>query len=305
MKVIYGFNKLKKRSCPSAVSVGVFDGVHIGHQKVIRQLLRQARFLKAKPVVVTFEPHPAKVLKQGSLMPMLASLKHRLSLLEGLGVEGCVVIRFNEAFAQKSAGAFIQRLLIDRLNMKALILGEGFSFGKEQLREIGVLRALGKALGFKLVNVKSRRHNSRIISSSLIRHMIERGRIKEASRLLDRPFSIWGTVVKGRQRGRTIGFKTANIDPHHEAIPPSGVYAAYTRLGRRVYKSVLNIGRRPTFDEKEPVLEVHLFGFSGRLYGRSIEVIFKKRLRPERRFGNKLHLREQIIRDASLARSIL
>lgn len=305
MKVMHGINNLKKQGQPSVVCVGVFDGVHIGHRKIIKELVNQARLLKANSAVVTFQPHPAKVLKGTTAVAMLASLKHRLRLLEELGVELCLIINFSKDIAGLSATEFIQRFLINKLNMEMLIVGEKFSFGRERMHSPARLKKIAEELEFKLRIVKPVRYHSRIISSSLIRHLIEKGGLKVAAELLGRPVSILGTVVRGKQRGRIVGFKTANIDPHHEAIPPSGVYAAYSRLGINIYKSILNIGTRPTFGEKEPTIEVHMFGINRKLYGKDVEVCFKKRLRPERRFKNKDHLRKQILRDAALAQKIL
>lgn len=305
MKTIHGIKDLKKQVKPTVISVGVFDSVHIGHQKIIKELISQAAALQAVPGVVTFHPHPARVLESNPTVPMLTSLKHRLSLLEVFGVELCLVVEFDRKIAGLYAEEFIKRFLVNKLNMKMLVAGESFSFGKDKVHTTTALNRIAESLGFKLKAVKPKRIHSRTISSSYIRRLIENGRLKAASRLLGRPVSILGTVVKGRQRGRILGFRTANIDPHHEAIPPSGVYAVYSKLDGKKYKSVLNIGRRPTFDEKEPTIEVHIFGINKNLYGKDIEVCFKRRLRPERKFKNKDHLREQILRDALRAKKIL
>ena len=305
MRVVHGINNLKKQAHPSVVCVGVFDGVHIGHQRVIKELLRRGIALNAKPVVVTFDPHPAKVLKAASAVPMLASLKHRIHILEELGAKLCLIVNFNRSFACKDTVSFIKGMLIDKLNMKMLVVGENFSFGRDGIHSLAGLREIARELGFKLAIVKPMRYHSRVISSSLIRHLIEKGRLGIASKLLSRPVSILGTVVRGKQRGRVIGFRTANVDPHHEAIPPSGVYAAYSKLEDKIYKSVLNIGTRPTFDEKEPSIEVHILGVNRSLYEKDIEIYVKKRLRPERRFKNRDHLRQQILKDTALARKLL
>ncbi|NQT90708.1 MAG: bifunctional riboflavin kinase/FAD synthetase [Candidatus Omnitrophica bacterium] len=305
MKIIHGIKNLKRQSGPSVVVVGIFDGVHIGHRKIIEQAVKQAKSLNARPVAVTFDPHPEKILRGRSAVAMLASLKHRLRILDELGIELCLVMNFSRAIARKGALEFMQQVLIRRLNMKMLVVGGNFSFGREKVHTEAALEAISDDLGFDVKIVRPLRHNSRTISSSLIRHLIENGKLRAAAKLLGRPVSILGTVVKGRQRGRTIGFKTANIDPHHEAIPPSGVYSAYSKLGSKRYKSVLNIGIRPTFKEKEPTIEVHLFGIDRRLYGRDIEICFGKRLRSERRFRNKDHLRTQILKDATLAKETL
>jgi riboflavin kinase/FMN adenylyltransferase len=305
MKIIYGIKGLGRLSSPTAVTVGVFDGVHIGHQKIIKELIKESSASGAKSVVVTFYPHPDKVLKGKDAPAMLTSLKHRLHLLASSGVELCLVINFNKRFALMDTLTFSKEILKKRLNIKMLVVGEDFSFGSDRLNTGFALNNIAKRLNFKLAIVKSERFHSKNISSSIIRHLIEKGKLDTAQRLLGRPVSVLGTVVKGRRRGRVIGFKTANINPHHEAIPPSGVYAVYTKVEDKTYKSVLNIGTRPTFGEKEPTIEVHIFGIDRNLYGKDIEIYFKRRLRPEKRFQNKDHLVAQIIKDAEKAKRLL
>jgi len=305
MKTLYSLKGLKGMIAPSVVTVGVFDGVHIGHKKVITQLLKEAKAYKLKPVVITFDPHPAKLLKQRGRVLMLSSLQHRLRLLEELGVELCVVIDFNRKFIEKDAETFLRGLLVNKLNMEKFVIGDKFSFGRERLRNAMRLRSMSKKLGFQVRIIRSKRYQSAAISSSIIRHLIEKGKLNIASRLLARPVSVLGTVIHGRKRGRIIGFKTANIDPHHEAIPPSGVYAVYSRIGKSIYKSVLNIGTRPTFNEKDPSIEVHIFDINRDLYGKDIEVSFVKRIRSEKKFENEDILRAQIIRDSIIAKRLL
>ena len=305
MKTLYSLKGLKGMIAPSVVTVGVFDGVHIGHKKVITQLLKEAKAYKLKPVVITFDPHPAKLLKQRGRVLMLSSLQHRLRLLEELGVELCVVIDFNRKFIEKDAESFLRDLLVNKLNMKKLVIGDKFSFGRERLKNAASLRSISKKLGFQVRIIRSKRYKSAAISSSVIRHLIEKGKLNIASRLLARPVSVLGTVIHGRKRGRIIGFKTANIDPHHEAIPPSGVYAVYSRIGKSNYRSVLNIGTRPTFNEKDPSIEAHIFGINRDLYGKVIEVSFVKKIRPEKRFENEDILRAQIIKDSIVAKRLL
>ncbi len=305
MKTLYSLKGLKSMTAPSVVTVGVFDGVHIGHKKILTQLLRDAKADKLKPVVITFDPHPAKLLKQRGRVLMLSSLQHRLRLLEELGVELCVVVDFNRKFIEKDAETFLRDLLVNKLNMKKLVIGDKFSFGRERLRNAASLRSMSKRLGFQVRIIRSKRYQSVAISSSVIRHLIEKGKLNIASRLLARPVSVLGTVIHGRKRGRIIGFKTANIDPHHEAIPPSGVYAVYSRIGKLIYKSVLNIGTRPTFNEKDPSIEVHIFDINRDLYGKDIEVSFVRRIRSEKRFRDEEALRAQIIKDSIVAKNLL
>lgn len=305
MKTIYGFKDLKDKIAPSIVTVGVFDGVHTGHKKIITQLLKEAKADKLKPIVVTFNPHPAKVLKQRGRVLMLSSLRHRLKLLEALGVEVCIVVSFNRNFSEKDAESFFKNILVKKLNMKKLVIGDKFSFGKEQLKNVTELKKIARSLGFCVKVIKPKRYHAIAISSSTIRHLIETGKLNIASKLLARPVSVLGTVIHGRKRGRIIGFKTANIDPHHEAIPPSGVYAVYSRVGKAAYKSVLNIGRRPTFNEKDPSIEVHIFGINKNLYNKDIEISFIKKIRPEKKFENGNILRAQIIKDSLTVRRML
>jgi len=304
MKTIYGLKNLKGKTVPSVVTIGVFDGVHTGHKKIIAQQLKEAKVDKLKPIVVTFDPHPTKVLQLRGRVLMLSSLSHRLKLLEDLGVELCVVISFNRNFSTKGAESFFKNILVKKLNMKKLVIGDKFSFGSEQLKSAAKLKRVAGSLGFRVKVITQKRYRGITISSSTVRHLIEAGKLNIASKLLARPVSVLGTVIHGRKRGRIIGFKTANIDPHHEAIPPSGVYAVYSKVGRVRYKSVLNIGRRPTFNEKDPSIEVHIFGINKNLYKKDIEVSFLKKIRPEKRFVNEDTLRAQIIKDSFTARKL-
>ena len=304
MKIVK-LKNLKTQKIPTVVTVGIFDGVHIGHKKIFTELIKHAKKDKATSVVLTFDPHPEKVLKGKKSIAMLSSLKHRLTLLNASGIDLCVLVRFNKKFAEKDTMSFIKNILIKKLNMKKLIVGESFSFGSDNTHTPSSLKDAAKKVGFKLKFVNPKKDNKHVISSSIIRSLIEKGRLQKASRLLGRPASVLGVVVHGRKRGRIVGFKTANIDPHHEAIPPSGVYASYSVIDRKVYKSVVNIGRRPTFKEKDPTIESHIFGLDRNLYGKDIEVYFAKRLRSEKRFKNEQDLCEQIIKDASLAKDIL
>jgi len=305
MRVFYGVECINKKLKPSAVAVGVFDGLHSGHKKIMSALMRISKKKGLVPAVVTFNPHPDNILTKNKKIPMLCSLGHRLNLLSDFGVKLCVVLKFDQTFAKKPCNLFIKHTLIKKLGMKNLVVGERFSFGKERISEVNNLKDIADNLNLNISVVTAKRYNSRVISSSMIRSLIEKGRLDIASRLLGRHVSVLGTVIHGQKRGRIIGFRTANIDPHHEAIPPSGVYAAYTILDCKRYKSVVNIGRRPTFFGKDPGVEVHIFDFSRNIYGKDIEIYFIKRLRPERKFKDENALRAQILKDAVQAEKTL
>lgn len=278
---------MKKISNPTAVTIGIFDGVHKGHQVILKRLIKEAKKLHLKSVAITFHPHPVKVLNPDATIPLLMSLEHRIRLIKEMGVDQCFIERFTKRFSRLNPEDFIKKVLIDKLNLKVLVTGENFLFGFKEKGNIGLLKRLSRLYNFKLCSMKPVKMNGEFISSTRIRRAIEKGDLVFASRMLGRPVTILGTVVKGSSVGRGIGFPTANIDPHHEAIPPSGVYSVEVRIDEDLYHGILNISRRS-------VIEVHILKFSGNIYGRSIEVIFKKRIRDEKGFKSLKDLQNQI-----------
>lgn len=293
----------------SIVTIGVFDGVHIGHRAVISRVLKRAKALKTMSIVVTFDPHPMKVLKSNHLVPSLISLKHRESLIKELGVDKVVVMAFDKKMAQMPPEKFIKNILIDKVKAGEIFVGEDFRFGKRASAGVATLKMLGKKSGLRINAVKHIKKDGRIVSSSLIRQLVVSGKTKKASSLLGRPYSILGTVVSGSRLGHLLGYPTANINPHHEAIPPSGVYAVRIKYRGRIHKGIMNIGVRPTFydhgRDKEPSIEVHIFNFNQRIYGRDLEIIFVKKLRSERKFNQIDKLIGQIRKDSMQARRVL
>lgn len=293
----------------SVVTIGVFDGVHMGHQAVIKKIVDRAKAIGAMSIAVTFDPHPLKVLGAGRLVPSLMSLKHRVNLIKGLGVDKVVVIKFDKRLSGMEPGVFIKNIIQKELNAAELFVGEDFCFGKGAGADMKALKRIGETSGLKARSVKAVRRNGRTISSSEIRRLVVAGKIKEASGLLGRPFSILGTVVSGAKLARVLGYPTANINPHHEAMPPSGVYAVRVKFKGRFFNGVMNIGVRPTFynhgRDEEPSIEVHIFGFHGRIYGRDLEIIFDAKLRNEIRFKTIDSLVAQIKDDALRAQLLL
>lgn len=307
MKIIHNLSNLKRPAKGTIVTVGVFDGVHLGHKKIIKRVVSRARDSGLKSVVLTFDPHPLKVLSPGLEVPSLISLKHRLEMLESLGVDYCIILHFTRKISLLSAETFVKKILSDKLNLKEIYVGENFFFGKGAVASIDALKKLSKRFAFKVVPVRPIKILGKTVSSSLIRDLIIRGDVSRASKFLGRPVSVLGTVVKGARRGRILGFPTANIDPHHEAVPPCGVYAVMVKLDDKVFKGILNIGTRPTFygHRREPAIEVHIFDFNKKIYGRDIEVIFLKKMRDERKFSDQDLLAAQIKKDALTAQCIL
>ena len=293
----------------SIVTIGVFDGVHIGHQAVIKKAVRKARSYGLKSIVVTFDPHPLKVLDPRHFIPSLISLDHRIDLIKRSGIDEVFVIKFSKRTANISPERFMEDVIIGRMHAREIVVGEDFYFGKGAVAGVEKLRKIAEKRSIKVEIVKHVRKNSRIVSSTIIRRLVMDGRIREAEQFLGRPYSILGTVVSGTKLARKLGYPTANVNPHHEAMPPSGVYAVKVISGGRTYGGVMNIGVRPTFydrgHDKEPTIEVHIFDFHKKIYGKDLEIRFVRKIRDERRFKAIDRLIEQIEKDERSAKALL
>ena len=294
MKKIYSLSKIRGVTA----TIGIFDGVHRGHQKILKKLVSDSLRLKTKSLVVTFSPHPRKILNPGSGIPFLTSLEHRFKLIENLGVDFFHIIKLTKPLSLMKPDEFVKKVMIDKFNIKTLVVGRDFLLGNKKKGDFSLLKSLSKIYNFRLVGVSSVKIKKKVVSSTRIRKAIEKGDLKNASLMLGRPVTILGTVVRGEAIGRKIGFPTANINPHHEAIPSSGVYAVDARMGKKIYKAVLNIGIRPTIGkDKEPTIEIHILRFKKNIYGKDIEIIFKRKIRDEKKFSSIEKLRMQIKKD--------
>ena len=294
------------------MAIGVFDGVHRGHQRILEKVKADARRHRRPAMVVTFEPHPSKVLHPKAKHSILMSLAHRLRLFERAGLDEALVVPFNRKFSRISREFFLSKFLLERLGMRSLSIGHDFCFGRGGTGDIPYLKEQAGPLAFHLSLVQPLKSRGQIVSSTRIRHFIENGHLAQASKMLGRPVSVYGDVVRGRGRGRRLGFPTANLNPHHETLPPSGVYAAQGYLqspvgahGRAPLRGVIHIGARPTFKEKDKSLEVHFFNFHKNIYGNELELYFVSRIRGIRRFKDSQSLIRAIQRDASKALKIL
>ena len=293
---------------PVFLAIGVFDGVHLGHRAVIERALADAREAGGSTVVVTFDPHPVRVLRPDSAPRLLTSTPHKLRLIRALGVAHHLVIPFDPVFASTPPDEFIRQLAAAARPLRGICVGHQWSFGKGRAGNLEMLARLGGELGFEEVGVPAVQSDGRIVSSTLIRQAVESGDLAGAARLLGREYTILGTVVEGRRVGRTIGFPTANLSAHNEQFPPNGVYAVEVfQNGDAPRRGVANIGVRPTVNYAggERLLEVHLFDFEGSLYGTDLEISFRQFLRPEAKFPSLDALRAQIGRDAEAARAAL
>lgn len=306
MKIIRGIKSIKRQFRKPVVTIGVFDGVHLGHKRIFSALTKRAREIKGTSVAITFDPHPAGVLRPGKTPPLLISLEHRIRLIKQLNVHVLILLKFTKAMSGMTAEGFMRNILVERIGVKELLAGKDFVFGRDKKGMRSALKRLAKIYGFKLNRVSMARSSGTLISSTRIRSLIIEGKIGQASKLLGRPVSVLGTVKRGARRGRILGYPTANIDPHHEAIPPSGVYAVRIKYKKKTYGGVLNIGRRPTFYRySDPTIEAHIFDFKGSIYDRDLEIEFVTRVRDERKFGTRSELIRQIRLDEAKSRKAL
>jgi len=305
MQIFQGFRDKRIRNRPRCIAIGIFDGVHRGHQKIIARAVRDAKRIGASSTVITFDPHPNKVLRPAVSHPILMTLSHRLNFFEKIGVNEVILVHFNERFAKISHRHFLDELLFGQLGMKSLSVGKDFRFGFRGLGDARTLLEGSKRLGFQLSLAKPVKAGHDIISSTRIRKLIEKGELNKAERMLGRPVSVYGTVEHGRGRGRSLGFPTANLNPHHETLPPGGVYAAWGSLNGTKLKAVIHIGKRPTFKDRQKSLEAHFFNFHRNIYGSAIELFFKKRIRGTRAFGSPEALTRAIRKDIDHASKIL
>jgi riboflavin kinase/FMN adenylyltransferase len=308
MRVVYGLHSLKGFVKGTVLAIGVFDGLHVGHRKIIETVVKAAKKRKVKSVVLTFDPHPEKVLRSKGRAQSLISLSHRIKLIEELGVDILVVLDFSRAMADIAPEDFVRKILVGRLGVAEIFVGDNFYFGRRGRAGVAELIKFGKSFGFKVSIVRPVKVGRNIVSSSLIRKLIISGELSKASKLLARRVSVLGTVVSGARLARELGYPTANLNPHHEVIPPGGVYAVSVSFKGRLYRGVLNIGLRPTFyspRDREPAIEVHIFDFKEKVYGHDLEVFFIKKLRNEVAFAGRDELVKQIEKDEKAARKAL
>lgn len=304
MKIIRDWKRARLRR--SSVAIGVFDGVHLGHRAILAAAVDRARRDGLRPVVLTMDPHPSQVLHPERPTPLLYSLEHRLQLLEDLGIAAAVVVRFDRTLMRMSAEAFVDRILLGKLDAKAVAVGTNFRFGRGARGDAGFLAAAGRAKGFVVSAVDALRSAGQPISSSRIRQAVTAGRFGTATRLLGRPYGLSGTAVRGDGKGRKLGFPTVNLLLDHELLPPSGVYAVRAVSGGKAYPGVLHLGPRPTFGSAEWRAECHLLKApSASQYGRRFELFPVRRLRSVRRFARPEALARQIARDVRAARLAL
>jgi len=301
MKIFHGTENANIQK-PTVLTLGVFDGLHLGHQRIMQTVVERARAVDAVPTAITFDPHPRAVLHPESSPPLLQTLDQRLANLEVLGIEQAIVIQFDLDFSRQPAEDFISEIIHDRLHAKEVHLGKDFAFGRNRGGNIALLKKMSSELEFVAEEVPEVRLRGHRISSSKIRNLLSEGRVNLVRRMLDRPYGVEGRIERGARRGHTIGFPTANLRPHNRVIPKFGVYATATLVDGTWRRSITNIGVRPTFEsDADPSIETYLFDFDGDLYGDVLRVRFLHRIRDERKFNGIDELKSQIERDSDRA----
>ena len=302
MKVFHKLSELGAVPGPVVIAAGVFDGLHLGHQAVLKCALETARSVAGTAVVLTFDPHPSKILRPDNASRLLTSTRHKLRLMEDFGMPAVLVLPFDRDFASVEAEDFLRALKASAPQLTRICVGQGWRFGHERRGDAGLLQRVGRDLGFETSEVPPIQIHGITVSSTRIRQLVEAGDLADVRRFLGRNYSVFGTVRKGDGLGRQIGFPTANLATHNEQFPPNGVYCVRARAGDRNLVGVANIGIRPTVQAAgERLLEVHLIAFEGDLYGHDLETEFVRFLRPERKFPDVAALRDQIARDVQSA----
>jgi len=304
MKIYQGIDQIERKIRNPVVALGVFDGLHRGHQKLIKEVVARAKVLKGTPVVMTFSPHPVHVLRPQAYLPLIISLPHRLLLLKDLGVKACVVVKFTKRFSSLSPEGFVRAYLNEKLQPREIVVGDDFRFGKGRDGGIDLFQELGETFGFAVRTITSGQSGKKVIGSTQIRQLIAQGQIKAASRLLGRSVSLLGTVARGDTRGQTLGYPTANINPPHAVILPLGVFVVRALIKGRAHLGIANVGKRPSFKQAGKVnVEVHLFDFKKNIYGQEMTVEFLHKIREEKQFWSEVGLVSQIRQDEKRAKN--
>ncbi len=305
MLVIRDLARYRHEGPPPVVTIGNFDGVHLGHQRLLTRLLELAEEHSLCAFVVTFEPHPAHVLAPSRALPLISSYEERLRILERFGIHGVLVIPFDREFAAKDSITFVRRILLEGLGARHVLVGPDTRFGQDRGGDADSLSSLGRQMGFEVTAIAPITVNGHPVSSSAVRKLVLAGDVATAAHLLGRFHRLQGEIVRGRRRGRGMGYPTANLAPSTQLLPADGVYAGRLWRGTASHDAVINVGRRPTFGARERTIEAHLPGFSGDLYGEKAGLDLVARLRDERRFRSQAALAEQIALDLEHAREIL
>ena len=306
MQTLRSISELAALPGPLFLAIGVFDGVHLGHRAVISTSTRHAHSADGTPVVVTFDPHPAKILRPQDAPHLLTATQHKIALIRALGVGHLLIIKFDKSFAETPPETFVEELVQHAKPLREICVGHEWSFGKNRAGNLDLLKKLGERFDFNVVGISPVKVNGAVVSSTAIRQAVEAGDFGKAAEMLGRDYAILGTVTGGKKLGKKIGFPTANLSAHSEQFPPNGVYFAEAWLDGVLLHGVVNLGFRPTVSSGKPerTLEIHLLDFDRDIYGNDLEIRFVRYLRPEKKFENVDALVRQIKADVRQAREL-
>jgi riboflavin kinase/FMN adenylyltransferase len=305
MVIFRNISEIREKLRHPAVTIGNFDGVHLGHREIFRRVCELARAQDGVSVVITFAPHPLQVISPGTGLKLITTPKEKRSLIEGSGIDYLLEIPFDFAFASIAASDFVEQILVGAIGMESLVIGYDYAFGRGREGNVQLLRQLGERFGYQVELLQPISGRGIVYSSTAVRTLVGEGDVKGVVSVLGRHYSMTGTVVHGHQRGRGLGFPTANLATEKELLPAAGVYAVKARLGGSLYDGACNIGTNPTFGNGQLSLEVFLFDFDAELYGSELTLIFIERLRGERRFPTREALKEAIAADVARCKEIL
>ena len=306
MKIIQTANELKPANRKVCLAIGFFDGVHLGHQQIIRQTVADAHQHDAIALVITFDRHPNAIVAPDRVPPLIYSLPQKLRAIESLGMDTLLLIHFDEKFSRLTGAEFIRGLVRDFGLIHSISVGSDFVFGHRRSGNVASLKKLGAELGFSVHGLAAVSLDGHVVSSTRIREAIRAGHLDAASQMLGRLYAISGRVIEGHHLGQQLGFPTANLDATGLALPPNGVYAGFANAKGKAYRAALNIGFRPTVEPTAPQIcvEAHLLDFSGELYGEELEIEIGQKLREEAKFASQAELRDQIARDIATVRTL-
>jgi riboflavin kinase/FMN adenylyltransferase len=313
LQTIAGTQELPRSLKRPVLTIGNFDGVHLGHRAIMQTVIERARLLGGESVVLTFDPHPRKVLQPDRAPSLLATRDQKLEALEEIGIDVVILQPFDLEFSKTSPEEFVRDIVYERIRPAEVFVGYDFHFGRDREGSMAALSEIGAGLGFSVTIIPEIRINDRDVNSTRIRNLLAEGEVEEAEVLLGRPFSVRSLVLDGEHRGRRLGFPTANLAPENEILPAAGVYSGEMRLitegpvaSHPRHSAVINVGHRPTFYQNGRLLaEAHLLDFEGDLYGRAVELSFRHRIRSEQKFRGPEELKVQIAADIELARKKL
>jgi riboflavin kinase/FMN adenylyltransferase len=295
------YNDIASFTPPTRViaTQGTFDGVHLGHQKILKQVVKDAKAMQAESVLLTFHPHPRLVLNPNSQILQIQDIEDKIEVVAALGIDHMILMKFDNELSQLDPVDFVKKIWVDGIRLNKFIIGYDHKFGKDRKGNVDLMKKLSVDFNFEVMQIDAMDVENCIISSSEIRKSITNGNIEQAQNLLGRPFNLRGTVVSGRGIGKELGFPTANIHLNNNSllIPLQGVYAVEIQLNEKRYYGMLNIGTKPTFNEHNQTVEVHIFDFNNKIYGQELNILFLKRIRNEKKFENKQKLIEQLRKD--------